>query len=79
MYVSEASLHCVLLLGYNWLWWEEVAGVEGIDRIENPIHYSYEDFSDVDHRLKLHCEVLLFHEPGEKLLGLVKVRLYFKD
>ncbi|XP_071522690.1 uncharacterized protein [Panulirus ornatus] len=72
----QSLLHT--LTGYNWLWWEEVAEVEGIDRIENPIQYSYEDFSDVDHRLKLHCEVLLFHEPGEQLLGLVKAVLLVK-
>ncbi|XP_045597946.2 serine/threonine-protein kinase 11-interacting protein isoform X3 [Procambarus clarkii] len=72
----QSLLHT--LTGYYWLWWEEVTEVEGIDRISNPIRYSYEDFADVDHRLKLHCEVLLFHEPGEQLIGLVKAVLLVK-
>ncbi|XP_069960971.1 serine/threonine-protein kinase 11-interacting protein isoform X3 [Cherax quadricarinatus] len=72
----QSLLHT--LTGYYWLWWVEVAEVEGIERISNPIRYSYEDFTDVDHRLKLHCEVLLFHEPGENLLGLVKAVLLIR-
>ncbi|KAG7176525.1 Serine/threonine-protein kinase 11-interacting protein-like 1 [Homarus americanus] len=72
----QSLLHT--LTGYYWLWWEEVEEVEGIERISNPIRYSYEDFADVDHRLKLYCEVLLFHEPGEQLLGLVKAVLLIK-
>ncbi|XP_066962716.1 serine/threonine-protein kinase 11-interacting protein isoform X3 [Macrobrachium rosenbergii] len=72
----QSLLHT--LTGYGWLWWEEVEDVEGIPRIANPIRYSYEDFSDIDHRLKLHCEVLLFHEPEEFILGLVKAVLLVK-
>ncbi|XP_068203292.1 serine/threonine-protein kinase 11-interacting protein-like isoform X2 [Palaemon carinicauda] len=73
----QSLLHT--LTGYGWLWWEEVEDVEGsIPRIANPVRYSYEDFSDIDHRLKLHCEVLLFHEPEEFILGLVKAVLLVK-
>ncbi|KAK7071172.1 hypothetical protein SK128_005199 [Halocaridina rubra] len=73
----QSLLHT--LTGYAWLWWEEIDEVEGIHRLVNPIRYSYEDFSDIDHRLKLHCEVLLFHEPDELLLGLVKGILLLKE
>ncbi|XP_042884414.1 serine/threonine-protein kinase 11-interacting protein-like isoform X3 [Penaeus japonicus] len=69
----QSLLHT--LTGYYWPWWEEVENAEGVEKSVNPIRYSYEDFADVDHRLKLHCEVLLFHEPGEQLLGLVKAVL----
>lgn len=55
--------------------WEEVPEAEGkVEQASNPILYSYEDFGRVDHRLKLHCDVVLFHEQQEELLGLVKVR-----
>ncbi|ROT63551.1 putative serine/threonine-protein kinase 11-interacting protein [Penaeus vannamei] len=69
----QSLLHT--LTGYYWPWWEEVESVEGVVKSVNPIRYSYEDFADVDHRLKLHCDVILFHEPGEQLLGLVKAVL----
>ncbi|XP_063608823.1 serine/threonine-protein kinase 11-interacting protein-like isoform X4 [Penaeus indicus] len=69
----QSLLHT--LTGYYWPWWEEVENVEGVEKSVNPIRYSYEDFADVDHRLKLHCDVILFHEPGEQLMGLVKAVL----
>ncbi|XP_037788373.1 serine/threonine-protein kinase 11-interacting protein-like isoform X5 [Penaeus monodon] len=69
----QSLLHT--LTGYYWPWWEEVESVAGVEKSVNPIRYSYEDFADVDHRLKLHCDVILFHEPGEQLMGLVKAVL----
>ncbi|XP_047483139.1 serine/threonine-protein kinase 11-interacting protein-like isoform X4 [Penaeus chinensis] len=69
----QSLLHT--LTGYYWPWWEEVENAEGVEKSVNPIRYSYEDFADVDHRLKLHCDVILFHEPGEQLMGLVKAVL----
>lgn len=67
------------LPGYYWVWWEEVPEADGkVERASNPILYSYEDFAHVDHRLKLHCDVVLFHEQQEELLGLVKVRKGWK-
>ncbi|CAL4066239.1 unnamed protein product, partial [Meganyctiphanes norvegica] len=75
-----AWVHSLLhtLTGYYWTWWDEVGEAEGLERTINPIQYSYEDFSDVDHRLKLYCEVLLFHEPGEYLHGLIKAVLLIR-
>lgn len=71
---STLSLH-LTDPGYYWVWWEEVPEADGkVERASNPILYSYEDFARVDHRLKLHCDVVLFHEQQEELLGLVKVR-----
>ncbi|KAK4311542.1 hypothetical protein Pmani_016958 [Petrolisthes manimaculis] len=73
----QSLLHT--LTGYYWVWWEEVPEAEGkVERASNPILYSYEDFARVDHRLKLHCDVVLFHEQREELLGLVKAVLLVK-
>ncbi|KAK3858180.1 hypothetical protein Pcinc_035607 [Petrolisthes cinctipes] len=73
----QSLLHS--LTGYYWVWWEEVPEAEGkVERASNPILYSYEDFARVDHRLKLHCDVVLFHEQQEELLGLVKAVLLVK-
>jgi len=37
-----------------------------------PIRYDFENFSKVDHRLQLFCEVIVFKSPTEKLLALTK-------
>lgn len=45
-----------------------------LTRPHNPITYNYEDFSQVDHRLRLYLDVVVLLDPEEYLLGLVKVR-----
>ncbi|XP_076051987.1 uncharacterized protein LOC143031703 isoform X1 [Oratosquilla oratoria] len=67
------------LTGYQWHWWDEVDSAVGLTKSVNPIHYSYEDFRDVDHRLKLFCDVLLFRESDEDLQGLIKAVVVVKD
>jgi hypothetical protein len=43
-----------------------------------PIKYDYENFSKVDHRLQLFCELSVFKKADEKLLALTKVRYLLK-
>ena len=38
-----------------------------------PVRYDYEDFSKVDHRLQLFCEISVFQKSDERLLALAKV------
>ena len=41
-----------------------------------PVKYDYEDFSKVDHRLQLFCEISVFKKSDERLLALAKVCNY---
>jgi hypothetical protein len=35
--------------------------------------WNYDDFSEIDHRLRLYCEINLFHQHDEELLLVAKV------
>lgn len=44
---------------------------------ENPVQYSYTDFSNVDHRIKLHIILNIFEHENEELALLLRVGFYF--
>jgi len=44
-----------------------------------PIIWSYDDFSQVDHRIRLFCEINLFHLPDEELLVMAKGEIMVKS
>lgn len=46
------------------------------DFTESEVQYSYTNFSDVDHRIKLHIILNIFEHENEELALLLRVRIY---
>lgn len=50
---------------------------DSLDFVESDMEYSYADFSNVDHRLKLHILLNVFERETEELVLLLRVRIFF--